>query len=393
MALLENQTVLLIAPQPWNHIHLSKHHYAVELARRGNTVYYLDPPDVTVSRGVRIDPVEHHPGIRVVRYRPAFPFVLRFHARPFFDLLMRRQIHAILSAIGQPIDVVWSFEFNLFSDLRAFGAKFVIFHPVDPLSHRRQIDVARSADVVFSVSEEILASFRETGVPAWFINHGLSDPFAAIARNPPQSEHDSDGVVRVGYAGNLTRPPLNRAVLRRMILENAAVEFHFWGPSEVAGDIRGDMLTETAEFIQFLRDTPTVRLHGSVAPAELALQMQAMDCFVLAYSLHPDESDRSNSHKILEYLSTGKVVVSSRISTYAHQKDLLRMPGDGDDSGLPALLRETLDRLEEFNAPALQEERRRFALDHTYPRQLERIKETISCRLREASGPRSPGRA
>jgi len=43
MALLENQTVLLIAPQPWNHIHLSKHHYAIELARRGNAVYYLDP--------------------------------------------------------------------------------------------------------------------------------------------------------------------------------------------------------------------------------------------------------------------------------------------------------------------------------------------------------------
>jgi glycosyltransferase involved in cell wall biosynthesis len=377
MALLENQTVLLIAPQPWNHIHLSKHHYTIELARRGNRVYYLDPPDATVSRGVRVEQVDDHPEIRVVRYRPAFPFMLRFHARPLFNLLMRRQIRAILGAIGQPIDVVWSFEFNLFSDLRAFGAKVAIFHPVDPLSDRHQVDVARSADVVFSVSEDILANFRGIRVPAWFINHGLSDSFAEIARSRPELEYNRNDVLRVGYAGNLTRPPMNRAVLRRMILENPSVEFHFWGPSEVEGDIHGETLSEAAEFIRFLRDAPNVQLYGSVAPAELARRMQAMDCFVLAYSLHPDESDRSNSHKILEYLSTGKAIVSSRISTYAGQKALLRMPDDGDDSRLPALLRETLDGLEKFNAPALQDERRRFALDHTYARQLDRIREKL----------------
>ena len=42
--LLTKKNILLISPEPWGINRVSKHHYATELAKRGNNVYYLNPP-------------------------------------------------------------------------------------------------------------------------------------------------------------------------------------------------------------------------------------------------------------------------------------------------------------------------------------------------------------
>ena len=368
----ENRTILIISPQPWDHLLISKHHYALELAERGNRVFFLEPPDPRVSSRVQLREAPQNPLIRIVSYRPAFPFVIRFHARPVYDRMILWQIRLLNAAISEPIDVVWSFDFNLFSNLKAFGSGLSIFHPVDPLSQPHQINVARSADAVFSVSEKILANFRHLNVPRWFINHGLSRPFEQIARNPTV-DTTNERPARVGYAGNLMRRPVNRPVLHAMVESNPRVSFHFWGTSERTDEADEDSL----RFVEFLRGVPNVTLHGAVSPEELATELQDMDCMVLAYSEDQRESDRSNSHKILEYLSTGKVVVSSRISTYEKEPDLLRMPNTDDDTALPALLQDTLARLPEFNSERLQSLRRTFALDNTYAKQLDRIESRL----------------
>ena len=368
----ENRTVLIISPQPWDHLLISKHHYALELAERGNRVFFLEPPDPRASAPVQVREAPQNPLVRIISYRPAFPFAIRFHARPIYDRMILWQIRSLKAAISRPIDVVWSFDFNLFSNLKAFGPKLSIFHPVDPLSQQHQINVARSADAVFSVSEKILANFRHMNVPRWFINHGLSRPFEGIARNPTVDTGNARQPA-AGYAGNLMRRPVNRPVLRAMVESNPGVAFHFWGTSE--GTVEAD--AESIRFVDFLRSAQNVILHGAVTPEELATQLQAMDCMVLAYSENPRESDRSNSHKILEYLSTGKVVVSSRISTYEKEPELLRMPDSDDDSGLPALLQDTIARLPEFNSERVQSLRRTFALDNTYAKQLDRIESRL----------------
>jgi glycosyltransferase involved in cell wall biosynthesis len=374
---LTGQRVLLISPQPWDHIGLSKHHYARELARQGNEVCFLDPPAADVKRGVVAEKVRDVPRLTVIRYSLPIPPAIRIHARPMFDLLFRRRIAAIRQIIGA-IDVVWCFEFNLFSDLRVFGAKLKLFHPVDPLSSSSHVDVGRSADLILSVSEQILSSFGDVPVPRALINHGLSSEFADIASRADVSAKRQPGRPRVGYAGNLTRPPLNREVLKQMVSDLPDAEFHFWGPREIPAGVSVRFADETREFIRFLESRSNVVLHGSVPSERLANEMQNMDCFVLSYSRDATESDRSNSHKILEYLSTGKVVVSSRISSYAGQATLLRMAPGEEDSVLPAMLKDTVERLEVLNSPELQRMRIDFALDNTYEKQLDRIRERVA---------------
>jgi glycosyltransferase involved in cell wall biosynthesis len=376
VGLLEGQKVLLISPQPWDHIHLSKHHYAIELARRGNEVFFLGPPDDAADAGIRVESVPGVPLVRVIRYRLAIPAAVRIHMRPMFDLLLRRTVAKIREATGS-IDVVWCFDFNLFADLGVFGAPLNLFHPVDRLSQPAHVEVGRSADAIFSVSDRILSSFTHVDVPRFFINHGLSEPFARLASQAAESSARKSGPPRIGYAGNLTRPPLNRVILSRMVAETSNAEFHFWGPYEMPEGGAMEAATESREFVRFLREAPNVVLHGPVASDVLAAEIQEMDCFVLSYSLHSTESDRSNSHKILEYLSTGKVIVSSRISTYAEREDLLRMPAGDDDAELPGLLLDTISRLDEWNATSMRNARKAFALDNTYSKQVDRIRQAL----------------
>lgn len=384
MTSLTNQTILILSPQRWNHIHVSKHHYAIELARRGNAVYFLEPPDGSGSGKVLIVDAPGHPEIRLVQYRPPFPLSIRFHARPLFDALMLRQVKLILRTLGVTLDILWSFEPNLFSNLRIFGAHLSVYHPVDALIYPYQIRVAKSADLVLSVSAGVVSQMEALGVPAWFINHGLSEPFAEVAREWTEIiEPGGNRRPRAGYAGNLMHPPVNRPVLRNIILGHPGVQFHFWGP--YTAESRREQPSLEQSFVDFLMDRPNVVLHGSVSTMALAAEMRLMDCLLLSYTGDHALYDRSNSHKMMEYLSTGKVIVSSRIAAYSGLEHLIRMPSDSSDLQLPALFSDALVRLIEFNSPKLQIERMRFALDNTYERQVERIAERLVSSARNCS--------
>lgn len=372
MALFEGQRILVISPQPWTHIHLSKHNYAIELARRGNKVLFLDPPDDS-REAISVDEVPEYRGLKVIRYRSAAPLPLRFHARRVFDFIQRRQVEKMKQLMG-PIDVVWCFDFNAFSDLSVFDSGVRIFHPVDPVTEQSHIDVARTADIIISVSEEILSSFKGVGIPAFVIDHGLAKAFADRSS---VSTVRKDGPLRIGYSGNLARTPLNRAVLMEAVSLNHGAEFHFFGPTEVLSNLPDQVKNEIDAFVGFLNRAPNVTLHGNVSSEELADALNDMDCFILSYVKNLRESDLSNSHKILEYLSTGKVVVSSHIGRYRGRSDLVRMATVGDDASIPELLSDTLSRLDEFNSVEIQQNRRAFALDRTYDRQVDRIRDLI----------------
>jgi glycosyltransferase involved in cell wall biosynthesis len=362
-----DKRVLLISPQPWNHIHVSKHHYALELARRGNTVYFLEPPcdDIRSIQVVRVPGQER---IHVVRYRPQFPFKIRFHARPFFDFLIRSLIRQIRKSLGEPIDVVWCFEFNLFSNLRRFGADVAIYHPVDPVSTPHQINVARSADVVLSVSESILSQFEGVNENRWLVNHGLAGDFVELAESRLHETYEPNNPIRAGYVGNLLRPSVDRPVVSRLVEEFPLVEFHFWGPNS-----GGSTVSESNNFISFLRSQPNVVLHGVRTPTELAREICSIDFFLLAYCKDVTIYDRSNSHKLLEYLSTGRVTISSPIDTYRDKPELILMPDGENNDDLPRLFRHAIRHLPELNASASSRQRIEYALDNQYSNQIDRI--------------------
>jgi glycosyltransferase involved in cell wall biosynthesis len=286
---------------------------------------------------------------------------------------MAKRMRRVLKLHKIVPDIVWCFDFNLFGDLKVFDAETSIFHPVDPLSDPRHIKMAASADLALSVSAKIADQLKPTDRPVHVVNHGLAMPFEKLAHSRLAECADGAGHllppdrrIQVGYAGNLGRRPVNRSVLRQIVEQNPHVDFRFWGPTDAETD-------EVAQFISFLRSQPNVTLYGTVGQTELAAAYNQVDLFLLSYAADPRESDRSNSHKILEYLSTGRVVVSSRILAYENTRDLLVMSDSDTDADLPQKFAETLARLPELNSVRIAQERIAMALDNTYDRQIDRV--------------------
>jgi glycosyltransferase involved in cell wall biosynthesis len=375
MPALANKIILIISPQSWGNMFLSKHHYAIELAKKGNDVYFLNPPGE--GRGekrkrVEVIPSGITPRLWFIRHSLWFPYNLKFHALPLFHFLMRFQVDRIRKEIGRPIDIIWSFDLGNLYPFRLFGGRtFKLFHPVDEPLNKAAIDSASGAAVIFSVTTEILEKYRDSEVPKYFINHGVAAGFLSSG----DGNVSPDIAVRVGFSGNLLREDLDRDTFLKIITESPDVRFECWGSYTVSQSNIGGMLrADTEIFITKLKGLPNVVLHGPVPSEALAAAIQNMDAFLICYDIQKDQSGGTNYHKIMEYLSTGKVIISNNVTTYRDQPHLVQMVSERDNNQrLPGLFRQVISSLETFNAPALQRERRAFAAENSYTRQVERI--------------------
>lgn len=371
---LSGKKILIISPQAWDKVRVSKHHYAISLAGNGNTVYFLDPPSAQVS-GITVSETGID-GLSVVRYRPFFPISIRFRFGSAFRLLMGMQVRKLVDRLGD-IDIVWCFDPNLYADLSKFNAPVKIFHPVDVFTHGHAQRVATSADVIFSVSPTILEAFRDTGKPRYFINHGLGKDFADAALREDKP-HVIRGGLKVGYIGNLLIPYMDRALFRKVIEECPEVSFHLIGPYGNGQSSLGDGDKEAMDFIAFLKSCTNVILYGPLGSAELSAKLLEMDAFLICYSDKYPGYDLSNSHKILEYLSTGRPVITTPILAYLDKKDIVTMPLGMAGEQYPAFFVEAIRNASALSDPSLQERRRQYALSNTYSQQLQRIEDILS---------------
>jgi hypothetical protein len=375
---LKNKTILILSPQRWGKMFISKHHYAIALANRGNKVYFLNPPDdpIPAEGGIVIKESGIHQNLKLVEQKLYFPYNLKFHALPVFHLLMRRQVKRVLKKIGEPVDIVWSFEIGHFYPFRFFPENtFKIFHPVDEPLSKEAIDSAEGSHIIFSVTREILDKYAHLSAPRHFINHGLAKEFMTNSQNGTGRPNG----IRVGFSGNLLRNDIDRGILLTIVKENPSVTFEFFG-SYKPGDsnIGGSVDESQQQFIGQLQSSPNVRLHGAINVQSLATALQGMDMFLICYDVERDQSKGTNYHKVMEYLSTGKTIVSNNITTYKDQPSLVQMIMErNNNEALPALFSRVAANLQEYNGPALQKGRVDFAMDNTYDKQVDRIEKII----------------
>jgi hypothetical protein len=258
--------------------------------------------------------------------------------------------------------------YQFFDSIDFFPAHFKIFFPVDDSINVKGL--MRGANIVFTVSKKIQEKFPL--YTCHFINHGLSDDFVKKAQQKsieiepwkPSSK------INVGYAGNLFMRFLNFVVFEAIITENPSVHFHLFGEA-----VRGEQNPTTHRWSNFLKSAHNVTLHGMIEPAKLVESYQEIDLFMLCYQPDNLNYHGENSHKILEYLSTGKVTVSSSISLY-RDTNLLEM--EERDKPLQKVFKEVVNNLAFYNSSNKMKKRRDFALSNSYEKQLQRMEKIIA---------------
>ena len=362
---LKGKAILVISPQEWSDFYISKHNYSIELSKLGNDVYFLCPPKKGNSWKGRVTETEFS-NLKIIRYNTFFPSKIRFHLKATYKGLIRLQWRIIERLLPKSIDVVWCFEPNVFPDLSIFSAKLKIYHPVDFLTNENQIKLGENADIIFSVADNILQLFKNIRTPQYFINHGLSRYYSdsKIEYNRSNKDH-----ISFAYIGSLFIPGLDREALTKVIDSHPHIQFDFYGRYQNSSHNS----KEIEAFIQFLTQAKNTRLHGVLHPKELNERLKKYDGFILCYNPSKELNSGSNSHKILEYLSLGKVIVSSKLSAYEKYKNEILMSMRFDNADYHEIFDNAVKNIAALNTQLLFNERRKIALENTYKAQIVKI--------------------
>jgi hypothetical protein len=323
-------------------------------------VIFIDPPSKLGAAGrIEIEGTAV-PRVSVLRYQPFFPYSLKFRARSVFDLLMRQQARRLVRAAGRP-DLVWDFDNTYqFRDLSQFGASRTLFHLVD--------DVGvpglgiKSADHVLYLHRSFCERAGGKPLADHEIGHGLGRMYADAALDARDETRPAVSA-HVGFVGNLAAPWVDWTAVAEMVSRNPLARFTFWGPFP-------DDSSADADLRRLLRH-PAIRFPGLTSAERIVTESHDVDVWLLPF--RPDRllGGALNSHKILEYLSTGRAVVMTWLEAYEGKDVVFTLPRSG--GSLADLLQQVLANLEEANSPEMISRRRAFALESTYDRLLDRV--------------------
>jgi hypothetical protein len=104
-----------------------------------------------------------------------------------------------------------------------------------------------------------------------------------------------------------------------------------------------------------------------------------MDAFLICYDILKDQCHGTNYHKVMEYLSTGKVIVSNNITTYSTLPNLIEMTASRtQNNDLPTLFKQVVSNLQHYNQPNFIKLRQEFALSNLYSNKIGEIEKIIN---------------
>jgi hypothetical protein len=202
----------------------------------------------------------------------------------------------------------------------------------------------------------------------------LSDELSSLGGNAQNS-----GKIKVGYVGNLFLSSLDRESIMNLIKAHPEVFFYFWGPSKLElSNLSGDVTTQVNDWIHWLEKADNVCLQGVLGTEQMAVEINEMDMFFIALDNEKDKNRGANSHKVLEYLSTGKVVVSKNLGEYANKNQLIEMTNGNSGEELLELFTKVVSNLDYYNSTELQKLRKNFAKDNSYDSQIARIVQKLT---------------
>jgi len=382
--------ITLLSTADWdNPFWTNKQHVAVELARRGHRVLYID------SLGLRAPTASAQDVRRIFRrlrkaLRPPrqvaaglwvwSPIVIplqRFAAvrafnRQFLGVALRLW-SAVLAIRPQ---LLWTYNPMTVEllPLKRFG--MVVYHCVDAINaqpgmpsqqiHRAENELLRRADVCFATAESLLARCRELNSASfYFPNVADYAHFSAARADATVIPADLDAIAhpRIGFIGAISGYKVDFALLRRL------AEAHPEWSLVLIGQVgEGEPGTK----IDTLLGLPNIHFLGPRRYATLPAYLKGFDVAMLP-SMRNDYTDGMFPMKFFEYLAGGCPVVSTDLPALREYGNVARL-ADGHDAFISGIEDVLAGR-----HPAL-EVRLNAAREQTYEKRTERMLAVIEAR-------------
>jgi hypothetical protein len=372
----DGKVIYIISPDYWGGMKVSKHHYAIELLKKKCIVFFIEPPKLS-NTGISINKINEFENLFIVSHKPIYRG-RRYLPSFIFDLLVKVQAKKIVNKIGLKPDVVWSFATNFPLNLQYFKAKYKVFFSADIVDSILIPAEVYFADLILAVSDKIYNNLESSKRNVKRINHGLQDFFVSQANVRIESPHTpiKNCVKVIGYSGNLSIDGLDRRSIIDVIENHPEIQFVFWGSYEKEiSNLSGLYDDNFNHFITFLENKKNVLLQGVLESNRLNKEMESVDMFWLCLDLN--KRDCSNSHKILEYLSFGKPIISNYVSSYKDLQLFYVLSNNGNVEFTRALEKINISEMRSRNI-SIRNKRIEFAIENSYRTNVIKIENMIS---------------
>lgn len=374
-----------MSQENWGEMRISKHHFAIALANANNDVFYIytGEQNGNLKRGNIIVSESDHSNLTIVKFRYLIPLLFikyKLKIGFLYKIGVFLFIRKLIYTLGKSPDLVWSFDLSNVLPLSSFPTKLrKILMPVDERDTIDPFDLASGADLIISVTDEILRKFHQLNCKKVFLNHSVSDIFF---KHSYIKDHYSKNI-KIGYSGSLLRFDIDHVIFLKIVRDNPSVEFHLFGEYDYSHSsihTKNNYNEQCVDFIDLIKAENNVLLHGVLNTDELSCMFRQMDGFMICYDIAKEQSKGTNYHKILEYLASGKVVISNNVSTYERRfPGMIEMVKERDSNrNLPELFNHTIQNLTFFNSQEKQDERIAFSANYTMKNQIKKIQDALN---------------
>ncbi len=300
---LKHKTILLISPESWGDSYVSKHHYANELVKRGNDVFFLNPPSGFLS----ICTVET--GVTVVDYNPVFRGT-RFLPHVLSSYLTKIEIMRIEKTLGVSFEVIWNFDSSRFFNLSKVSRGVLkICHLVDLNQDLQRAMLAKTSDICFGTTTYITTELKKHNVNSFKIGHAYQPPITDY----PEFDFKMPGnnKIKALYVGNLSMKYIDWRILLDSASTFTDVDFVFVGP-DGKSNLSNDRTTNSDK--EKIVSLSNVFFQPAIHSKYIPQLLQLADFLLIAYQ-EVYHKDQAAPHKMLEYLASGKTI----LATYTYE--------------------------------------------------------------------------
>jgi hypothetical protein len=343
---LNGRDIVLVSPQLWGGMWVSKHWIADELSRH-NRVLFVEPP--VWLGGIVRDPFHSRlEAARLIRplrriHNNLFVFSPRLWPRwllRYPDSILR-QLRSRLDRLGFRDTVLLNFGTNPWLPGKVHDAVSVYYCVDPPFAAPGEEDLeprtCRASDLIYAVSDayrEILQPY-DPAKPVHVIPHGFPYAFAQQVLNDPAQGRPQElaalqGPI-LGYTGSVHDGYIDVGLLELLTRERPHYHFVLIGPYQ-DNPIGPSM---SAEALARIRRLPNVHLLGYRHFWELPRYVKWFDACLVLHDLgrHAKafETRKRTPFKMLQYLAQGKPVITPALSEVEAIKDLVYIASDAPD--------------------------------------------------------------